>query len=138
MKKDLIKYRRERAKETLEEAKIVFKNKKLFATVNRIYYSIFYEVSALLLTKNMSSSKHSGVRSLFNREFVKCGIVQERLGDFYNKMFGFRQRADYEDFVEFKEDQVKDWLEKAEDFINVVDQIIENLIEGAPIETKTD
>lgn len=51
MKRELIKYRRSRAKETLEEAKIFFENKKLFATVNRIYYAIFYEVLALLPNK---------------------------------------------------------------------------------------
>lgn len=117
MKKDVIKYRRERARETLEEAKIVFKNKKLFATVNRIYYSIFYEVSAFLLTKDMFSSKHSGIRDLFNKDFLKTGIIPERLGDFYNQMFEFRQRGDYEDFVEFNEEQVKDWLESAHNFI---------------------
>ena len=130
MKKELIKYRRERAKETLEEAKIVFENKKFFATVNRIYYSIFYEVLALLLTKDLSSSKHSGVRSLFNKEFIKKGLIPEELGEFYNKMFEFRQRGDYEDFVEFKEDQVKHWLKQAENFIDAVDKTIEKIIGG--------
>lgn len=129
MKKELIRYRRGRAKETLEEAKIVFRNKKLFATVNRIYYSIFYEVIALLLTKDLSSSKHSGVRSIFNKEFVKTGIVPEKLGEFYNKMFEFRQRGDYEDFVEFEEVQVKQWLEEAENFINEIERIISKIIE---------
>lgn len=76
-------------------------NKKLFAAVNRIYYAIFYEALALLLTKGLSSSKHSGARSLFNREFVKSGIISEKHGSFYNRMYGFRQRGDYEDFVEF-------------------------------------
>ena len=128
MKKELIRYRRERAKGTLEEAKIVFENKKLFATVNRIYYAIFYEVVALLLTKDLSSSKHSGVRGLFNKEFVKNGIVPEELGEFYNKLFEFRQRGDYEDFVEFEETQVKQWLTQAESFIDTVDKIIEKIM----------
>lgn len=130
MKRNVISYRRERARETLEEAKIVFQNKKLFATVNRIYYAIFYEVSALLLTRNISSSKHSGMRSLFNKEFIKTGIIPEKYGDFYNKMFEFRQRGDYEDFVEFNEKQVKNWLEMAEVFVNEVEKTMEKLLEG--------
>jgi uncharacterized protein (UPF0332 family) len=36
---------------------------------------MFYEVLALLHTKNLSSSKHTGVRALFNEHFVKAGIV---------------------------------------------------------------
>ena len=129
MKEKIINYRRERAKETLEEAKIMFDNSKLFATVNRIYYAIFYEAVALLLTKGLYSSKHSGIRSLFNREFVKTGIVGEEFGDFYNKMFEFRQRGDYEDLVEFNKEDIKTWLEKAEEFIKVTDEIVVNAIE---------
>ncbi len=90
---ELINYKRKRAKETY-----------------RICYAIFYEVVALLLTKELSSAKHSDVRSLFNREFVKIGIVKEKLADFYNKMFDFRQKADYGDFVEFEEEKVRMWL----------------------------
>jgi len=128
MKKEIINYRRKRAKQSLEEARIMFENSKLFATVNRIYYSIFYEVTALLLTKGLSSSKHTGTRSMFNREFIKTGIVKEELGDFYNKMFEFRQKGDYGDFVEFEKEKVANWLEKAENFINATDKIAEEIV----------
>jgi len=90
MNLELINYRREKAKNTLKDAKVMFDKVSPFATVNRIYYAIFYEVIALLLTKDLSSSKHSGVRALFNREFIKTGVVKEKLGDFYNNMFEFR------------------------------------------------
>jgi len=99
-------------------------NNKLIAAVNRMYYAIFYEVTALLLTKGLSSSKHSGVRSLFNKEFVKPGIISEEYGDFYNRMFGFRQRGDYEDFVEFDYEKVKSWFDNTKDFINSIEQVI--------------
>lgn len=129
MNLELINYRREKAKSTLEDAQIMFDKVSLFTTVNRIYYAIFYEVIALLLTKGLSSSKHSGVRSLFNREFVKSGIVNEEYADFYNKMFDFRLKGDYGDFVEFEKEKVQEWLKKAEDFIMNVDKIMEKIIE---------
>ncbi len=125
---ELINYRRERAKETLKDAKVMLDNASLFSTVNRIYYSIFYEVTALLLIKGLSPSKHSGVRSMFNREFIKTGIVKEEYGDFYNKIFEFRQKGDYGDFVEFEKEKVKGWLEKAEECITALDKIIEYLM----------
>jgi uncharacterized protein len=124
MKTDIIKYRRERAKETLEEAEIMLENNKLVAAVNRIYYAIFYEVCALLLVKGLSSSKHSGVRSLFNKEFIKTGIISEQCGNFYNIMFGFRQRADYEDFVEFEYEKVKNWIAGTGEFIDSVEKLM--------------
>ena len=129
MNKELINYRKERAKETLKDAKVMFDKTSLFSAINRIYYSIFYEVVALLLTKGLSSSKHSGVRSIFNREFVKTGLVKEDFGDFYNKMFEFRQKGDYGDFVKFEKEKVQGWLERAEVFINAIDEVIAKIIE---------
>jgi uncharacterized protein (UPF0332 family) len=59
-KEDLIKYRREKAAETIEDARIMFERKRWFSTVNRIYYALFYEVIALLQTKDFSAPKHTG------------------------------------------------------------------------------
>lgn len=123
----LINYRRKKAADTLKDAKIMFNRVSLFTTVNRIYYAVFYEVSALLLTKDLSSSKHSGVRALFNREFVKPGIVKEEYADFYNRIFDSRQEADYGDFVEFDEKKVRQWLCEAEDFIKEIEKIISKI-----------
>jgi len=50
---------KKKARDTLNDAKTMFNKVTLFTTVNRIYYAIFYEVLALLLTKDLSSSKHS-------------------------------------------------------------------------------
>jgi len=124
----LINYRRKKASETLKDAKTTFNKVSLFTTVNRIYYAIFYEVLALLLTKGLSSSKHSGVRALFNREFVKSGILKEKYADFYNRMFEARQEGDYGDFVEFEKKKVQQWLDEAEGFINEIEEIISKII----------
>jgi len=67
---------------------------------------VFYETVALLLTKGMFSSKHTGIRSIFNKEFVKTGLVKENFANFYNKMFEFRQKGDYGDFVKFENEKV--------------------------------
>jgi uncharacterized protein (UPF0332 family) len=125
---DLINYRREKAKETLADVKLMFGQVSLFTTVNRIYYSVFYIVLALLLTKNLYSSKHSGVRSIFNKEFIKTGIIKEEFGKFFNTIFEFRQKGDYGDFIEFEKDKVEGWLKEAESLVVAVDRIIDELI----------
>ncbi|QXD17184.1 transposase [Rhodocaloribacter litoris] len=43
--------------------------------VNRAYYAIFYGVLALLVTRRLGTSKHSGALTLFSREFVKKGLL---------------------------------------------------------------
>jgi uncharacterized protein (UPF0332 family) len=123
--KDLIDYRREKAAETLENAKVSLEKKHLFSAVNRVYYALFYEISALLKTKNLSSPKHSGIRALFNQHFVKTGIVEVEIGKFYSDMFVFRQKGDYEDFIYFKENDVKEWILMAEKYISMLEKYIE-------------
>lgn len=127
---ELINYRRKKAKDTLIDAKTMFNKVSLFTTVNRIYYAIFYEVSALLLTKGLSSSKHSGVRALFNQEFIKPGIVKAEYGDFYNRMFDARQEGDYGDFIEFEREKVQQWLDEAENFISEIENVISIILEN--------
>ena len=124
MNEDLIRYRREKSKETLEDAYILFRAGRLFSALNRIYYALFYEVMALLLTKDLSSARHTGVRALFNEHFVRTGKVSVESGRFFSRMYDFRQKGDYADFVQFEEAKIKEWLALAESFINEVDQVI--------------
>jgi uncharacterized protein len=125
---DLIKYRLEKSKYTLQDAKVLFEKASLSSVVNRIYYAMFYAVSGLLLSANLSSSKHSGIRSLFNKEFVNKGLFDKELGKFYSKIFEERQEGDYKDFIEFDEYIVRVWLESAEDFIKKIENVTLNII----------
>ena len=52
---DLIRYKLSRAKETLEEARVMLQTSHPYGAANRIYYACFYAVTALLLTRNLSS-----------------------------------------------------------------------------------
>jgi uncharacterized protein (UPF0332 family) len=128
----LIHYRREKSRETLEDAYILFQAGRLFSALNRIYYALFYEVMALLLTKDLSSAKHTGIRALFNEHFIKTGKVSVELGRFFSRMYDFRQKSDYADFVQFEEERMKEWLVSAEHFINELDQVIEKELQKLP------
>ena len=80
---DLAKYRLEKAKNTLFYAKSYIDDTTLDSTVNRIYYAMFYAVNALLIIKGLYSSKHSGVRAIFNREIVNKGLIEKQWGEFF-------------------------------------------------------
>jgi uncharacterized protein (UPF0332 family) len=122
---DLIKYRIDRARESLEEARVLADSGHWNACVNRLYYACFYAVSALLSKHDLSSSKHSGIRSFFNQKFVKTGIFSKETAVIYNSLFERRQEGDYEVFITFKENDVKPWLEESEVFVNAVIMLIE-------------
>jgi uncharacterized protein (UPF0332 family) len=79
---DLAKYRLEKAKNTLKDAKRFFGDATNESIVNRIYYAMFYAVNALLIIKGLSSSKHSGVRALFNREIINKSLIEKEFVKF--------------------------------------------------------
>ncbi len=84
---------------------------------------MFYSVTALLLTENLSSPKHSGIKALFNKEFVNKGLVDKDSGRFYSEMFERRQKGDYKDFTEFAKEDVEMWLKKAGEFLHKIESI---------------
>ena len=126
---DLANYRLEKARNTLSYAKKYIDDATLDSTVNRIYYAVFYTVNALLITKGLYSSKHSGIRAIFNKEIVNKGLVGKQWGEFYSDMFKRRQKGDYQDFVKFEKQDVKKWLKKAEEFINIIVKLTLKIIE---------
>jgi uncharacterized protein (UPF0332 family) len=76
---NLIHYRLERAQESLDEARLLADAGRWNACVNRPYYSCFYAASALLARDGLSSSRHTGVRSLLNRYYVRTGKIPREL-----------------------------------------------------------
>ena len=113
----LISYRLERAQESLDDARLLADAESWNTCVNRLYYSCFYAVSALLIRDGLASSRHTGIRSLFNRNYVRTGVVSRELARLYNDLFEHRQESDYADFVRFQADQVRPWIPQTEAFI---------------------
>ena len=114
---EFIRYRMARAQEALEEASLLLANAHVRTAVNRIYYACFYAVSALLLTEGQSSSKHSGIRALFDQLWIGSERLPKDMGRFYRQLFDVRQRGDYTDLVAFDPAEVQAWLKEATAFV---------------------
>lgn len=121
----LIKHRLERAQETYDEALLMRDEKHWNACANRLYYACFYAVAALFAKYGLSSSKHSGIKSLFNQHIIKKGVLSKSSGKLYNQLFEARQEGDYVDFVTFDRDLVEPWLPLVREFIDEITQILE-------------
>jgi uncharacterized protein (UPF0332 family) len=122
--RDLIGYRLQRAYESLEDAHLLADARRWNLCVNRLYYACFYAVSALLAQAGMSSARHSGVRSLFNRHFVKTGKINADVARIFNDLFERRQEGDYVDFVRFEGSQVRTWMPQAEAFVAEIARLL--------------
>ncbi|MCD4784391.1 MAG: HEPN domain-containing protein [Candidatus Eremiobacteraeota bacterium] len=125
---EIINIRLEKAEETLNAAMELSNKGHTTSVINRVYYACFYAVNALILTGGYSSSKHSGVRSLFNQHFVRTGLVDGKWGRFYSDLYTKRQKGDYEDLVKFTTREEDEILEKAKIFIAEIKKITLNHI----------
>lgn len=84
---------------------------------------MFYTGMALLASKALGTSKHSGVISMFGQHFVKTGIFSSEAGRHLRQAFELRQECDYESFVEPTSDQAQEIISKAGEFISEAERV---------------
>ncbi len=105
---ELVNYWLEKAEESIQSASSEIGNDRLSFAINRLYYALFYSMSAILTAKGDSYSKHSGVRSALHRDFIKTGKIDKQVGRLYDELFNARHQADYTPLVEFDKEIVKE------------------------------
>lgn len=117
----LIKYRLEQARTALDDARYLLEGQRSpQGIINRSYYAMFYAALALLQKAGKIPSKHAGVISLFDTEFVKKGIFSKELSKNFHRAFELRQVSDYRTMKPLKRDQAEEVLKKAVDFVQTV------------------
>ncbi len=107
----------ERSEGAIRDAHLLFENESYAGAVSRAYYSMFYAAKAILLSKQIEVSKHSGVISNFGHHFVKPGLIDGRYSKMLTEAFKYRQIADYEVSVEISKEEAALHVENAEKFL---------------------
>lgn len=105
-KDDYIRYRVEKSKEIYNDAILLAQNGRWNSCVNRLYYSSYYLVSALLYKNGIKAETHNGTKTQFFLHFIKSNATSRDNGKLYSHLFDWRQESDYADFVEFDENTV--------------------------------
>lgn len=123
----LAEHRLKRARETFAEAITLLGSDSLNGALNRFYYAAFYAARALLATKEVDSSKHSGVISLFHSHFVKPGIFDREKAKALSRSFEERQDSDYEDFVSLTSDDIAEIHQQVKVFVEECEMILKDL-----------
>ena len=123
-KQDLIQYRFANAKRTLAEVDVLIQNNLCNTAVNRLYYACFYAVSALLLHNDINTRTHSGAIQMFGQHFINKGIITEAAGNFYTKIFTMRRKSDYEDYIDYNQEEVLILIAPAQELIGQIEEIL--------------
>ncbi len=108
------------AKERLESSKLLLDNGNYKDSIGRSYYAIFTAVRALLAVDGVDFSKHAGVISYFQKEYIKSGIFDVKYSKYLSQAFQIRNNTDYADFFIVSREDAKEQYERAIEFIDVI------------------
>jgi len=107
----------QRSEDAIDTVKLLIKYKKYSDAVSKAYYAMFYAACAILRTKTLDTSKHSGVISQFGLHFAKTGIIDKTNHRRFIKAFNDRDVADYRIMKEVIDKVAIQKLKDAEKFI---------------------
>lgn len=113
----LCEYRLQQAEESFCEAELLLNSGHYRGAINRAYYAIFYSLQVLVIINKVKVSKHSGIISYFDREYIKTGIFDKKFSKWLHRLFDMRQDADYGDIFTPSEDQCREALKESKEFI---------------------
>ena len=120
----LIAHRISKATDTINDVDFLIVNKRFTLAINRIYYGMFYVLSALSLKYDFSTSKHQQLIGWFNKEFVASGKIKSKYGKIIHNAYKNRSTGDYDDFAAFEERDVLNSFEEMKDFIKKVREFL--------------
>jgi hypothetical protein len=123
---NLIKYRLDQSRETVELAKFLIDSGKLTTAVNRIYYGIFYAITALAIRYSFETSKHGQLIGWFNKEFIATNILDKRLGKILRNAYQNRTKGDYDVFIAFNVKEVELMHSEMKDFIDEIEKFLKS------------
>ena len=120
----IVVYRLEKAGGALIEAKDCASLGHWNLAANRLYYAAYYASSALLTSAGHAAKTHEGTIGMIGQHYVRTGILSGEDGTLLARLQNMRHTGDYDDFLDWKEEDVKPYIPKVEAFIKKIKNII--------------
>jgi len=112
----------------LEDAKFIIEQKKYHIAVNRIYYSIFYMISAFAIKDGFETSKHGQLIGYFNKNYISTKKINVEESKIIIRLFELRNKADYDVYAIFTKEQVEELYKLSEKFLNNMREYVSSLL----------
>ena len=128
-KTEYIRYRLDASYTTFDAARVLADNGFWNSAVNRLYYSVFYAVSALLVVHDIHTKTHSAVKGQFSLHFVKTGVFDKKYGQLLSELFDWRQKGDYENIFEYDQESVEPLFIPVKEMLDLIKAEIQKSIE---------
>ena len=120
----IVTYRVERAQVSMNDVKDLVSMHKWSLVANRLYYTLYYVSSALLLKDGHATRTHKGMMTLINQFYVRTGVLSTEDSRLIKRMFDLRQESDYDDFIYVTEQEIMPFVPQVEALLNKVIELI--------------
>ena len=114
----------EKSAQSRDAALLLLKDDYADFAASRAYYAMFYAIEALLLSRDLSFSKHSAVISAFGREFVKTGLLDVRFHRSVLDAFDVRNAGDYGSMHAVSEEKARMIIEESGELLEAVQRLL--------------
>ena len=123
------RYRLNKAKETLETARMIFNEGKDFTSANnRAYYAIFHAINAVHAVNGDAFKRHKDAIANFNKSYVKTEIFPREIGRKISEAEEIRHASDYDDFYIASREETERQIDVADEFLQLVEEYCNNQI----------
>jgi len=123
-RQSLVDYRLRQATDTIELAHFLAISEKYVIAVNRIYYGMYYALTALALKNGFETSKHGQLIGWFNKEYIVTKRLDPQFGKILRNAFHNRTKGDYDAFIDFSKNEVDLMLIEMTDFIHEIKKLL--------------
>ena len=114
----------ERAKASIQAARILLNTGYPDFAASRAYYAVFYAASAILLAENLEFTTHTGVLRAIHLQFVKTGRLDRQFGQTINWLAELRNIGDYGELQHVPLEEAETAIAAAETFLEQIQIIL--------------
>lgn len=106
-----------RAVQSLGAAEILMRSDYREDSVSRSYYALLHAAKSALLVRDVETSSHSAVRSMFGLHLVRTGEIERRWASDLGEGLDDRLTADYNVHAHFSRSETQLEYERAKAFL---------------------
>jgi uncharacterized protein (UPF0332 family)/predicted nucleotidyltransferase len=119
----------ESARRRLHSASVLIEAEEYRDSVSRAYYAFLDAADGALAARRITPKSHAGTISLFGLHFIKAGLVDEKYSAWFKKIYKARLDADYKRDRAFTEEEAREALEQATEFVETIEKLLPSLWE---------
>lgn len=111
----------------LKTSKDIFSKGDYEAASARAYYAVFHLLQAVLLSRGLAFSKHSGVIGAFLKEFIKSGIFPRDFAEIIKRLREDREIGDYDYYKTISHEEAEHDIMDAERIVKALEAYLKGI-----------